>query len=322
FFRRQERAWNELLRYAYQHRLSASEVKILKNFFNRNQNNFSFQKNLHLLTNTEMFKENLREYLSNLKNVNSEKNVQILDKLFPPSKPEEQIQSLDDIDIGEPCSVHFPGGIYLGYVFKRTYEELLIKIAGWKADDVSENDELILYFYRMNIGGFLLSGKIRKFKQGSFIFSHDGTIEMKGDEHLMAKITRTGTIRPTDMDLIPDMTIGIIPALSQKDIEDITDEPGEKKPLELNIKTEYVSDQAILFKIKELVIPGFLKKYDQWELSLALSPGHDLELHGRLIESKEGEQKYIFKYVHITDEERRIIFDEIKKHNPVHSKLG
>jgi hypothetical protein len=317
FMNKQERAWNELLRFAYQHRLTSNEVKILHNFFLKNQQTFSFQQNLSLLKDQEVFKEKFRDYLADNKIADSEKNVQILDKLFLPSSTTKEILSLNDVIIGESCSVHFTDSIQLGVIVKRTDQELLVRIPEWDAKGTVENEAVILYFYRPEMGGFLLAGNIRKFKKGSIVFKFDGTIEMKGDGHLMAKIQRNGTLKPNEIDIIPDMTIGQINSIDENGNPN---DLGIPQKVELSVQTELVSDQAILLRIKEYIIPGFLKKHDIWELTIPVGEV-ELELHGRILKSKEGEQKYIFKFIHVTDEDRKILFEEIKKHNPVHAKI-
>lgn len=320
FFRRQEIAWNELLRFSYQHRLTSHEIKLLQEFFQKNQQTFAYSLNLNLLKDQEIFKEKFREYLLGLKGVEAEKNVQILDKLFLPSTTNKEILSLNNINLGESCSVHFAtGGVHLGIIVKRTNAEMLIRIPNWNAKDAHENEEIILYFYRPEMGGFLLSGNVRKFKPGSIVFKFDGTIEMKGDGHLMAKISKNGNLKPTEIDVIPDMTIGQIQSLDEDG--NPVNPTDENKKIELSVQTELISDQAILLRIKEYIIPGFLKKHDIWELQFEFEPGLAINLHGRILESKEGDQRYIFKFVQTTDEEKKLLFEQIKKHNPVHARI-
>lgn len=72
---------------------------------------------MNLLNDSGLFKRELIKYFSKKRDGNEEHLVQIVDKLFPPEKlSKNEITSIDDIEIGEPCSVEFEDNFYLGTV--------------------------------------------------------------------------------------------------------------------------------------------------------------------------------------------------------------
>jgi hypothetical protein len=315
YFKRQERAWNQLLKYAYAHRLSTGEVKLLQVFFK--QLGFTIQQNFKLIQEPAELKEKLRDFFETRKTGDPQQYVQILDKMFPPEKSLQDIYGVGDIQVGEYCSVHFADGVYLGHVSKKSGDELLLKIHNWKPSSVSPKEEIILYFYRLELGGFLMSGNIIKARPGGLIFRHDGNVEMKGDEHLMAEIRRPAIIRPMDLDFTENSRVAA-PFLDDEGnpIEQ------ESQVSSITCSTEMLSDQGVLIQMREFVEPTILRKYDSWFIELALNADRQIELEGKLFPSRVYGGKYVFKFVDISGEDRRILFQEIRNHKPVKSRLS
>lgn len=313
FYKRQERAWNDLLNFAYSHQLNTGEIKILRKFFK--QLGFSYLQNFQLIQNPALFKEKFQEFLETQHPENPEQYVQVVDKLFPPEKALGQITSIYDIQIGEYCSVNFASGVYLGQVIKKSGDYLTIRIFDWKPEEASRKEEIILYFYRIDLGGFLLSGMVEKSKPGSILFLHDGTIEMRGDEHLMAEIRRPAILKPNDV------------YFDTRSMQAISfDEEGNptnaSDTLEISCIIEYLSDQGALLQIRDLYDPSLLRRYDEWNIQIGLDTEQIVEAEGILMPSKTYGGKYLFKFTTIAGNYRKAIFAEVLKHKPTKARLS
>jgi len=312
YFKRQERAWNELLRYAYSHKLTTGEIKILQLFFK--ELGFTFGQNLQLLQQPEFFKEKLQDFYERKKLGDAQQYVQILDKMFPTQKQSQEIYGVNDIAVGEYCSIHFSDGVHLGYVLKKSADELLLRVSNWKPDSSSVGEEIILYFHRLDLGGFLLSGTIAKASSGKLIFRHDGTVEMKGDEHLMAEIKRPAMLKPMDIDFSGNTKETLI--------LDEEGNPINTKENTFHCGCEILSDQGVLLHIRDLVDSSVLKKYDTWSLQLMLDADTEIELEGRIFPSQVYGGRYIFKFLNLSGEDKKLILQEILKYKPTRSRLS
>lgn len=313
FYKRQERAWNDLLKFAYSHQLNTAEIKILRKFFK--QLGFSYLQNFQLLQNQALFKEKFQEFLISQRPENPEKYVQVVDKLFPPEKPLGQITSIFDIQVGEYCSVNFASGVYLGQVIKKSGDYLTIRVFDWKPEEVSQKEEIILYFYRIDLGGFLLSGTVEKSKPGSILFLHDGTVEMRGDEHLMAEIRRPAILKPNDVYFDTKNTITIF-------FDEEGNPTNSSSIPEISCIIEYLSDRGVLLQIRELHDPTLLRRYDEWNIQISLDTERIVEADGILMPSKTYGGKYLLKFTAISGSDRKAIFSEVLKHKPTKARLS
>lgn len=314
FYKRQERAWNDLLKYAYSHKLNTGEIKILREFFK--QLGFTYYQNFQLLQNPALFKEKFQEFLERKTIENPEHYVQVVDKLFPPDKPLGEITSIYDIQIGEYCSINFVSGTYLGQVLKKSGDYLTIRVFDWTPAELTKNEEIIIYFYRIDLGGFLLSGIAEKSKPGSILFRHDGTIEMRGDEHLMAEIRRPAILKPNDIYFESKP----MAALSNIDAEGNIVQNSES--MEISCIIEYLSDQGVILQIRDLYDPSILRRFDEWVVQISLDTEKIVEAEGILMPSKTYGGKYLLKFTTITGADRKAIFAEVLKHKPTKARLS
>ncbi|MCB1140693.1 MAG: hypothetical protein H7A24_07940 [Leptospiraceae bacterium] len=307
------------MRFAYSRHLNSGEVNLLEDFFNNSR--ISYSEAVNLLNDSGLFKRELIKYFSKKRDGNEEHLVQIVDKLFPPEKlSKNEITSIDDIEIGEPCSVEFEDNFYLGTVLKKTDNELLINFYERLPERSREGKSILLYFFRLEIGGYLLEGSVRKLKSQTLIFTFTGEVEWKGDLHLMAEIRRSVKVTPNELDFEEKQ---------KEDLEVLSDiglDPDEvdmiTQPSSLSGYTIKISDRALLIHFNGIISPLFLKKHDIWSLELDLEASSILELKGRIFPSKMSPGKYLFKYLNITTDERKSIFNEIKKFNPSQEQLS
>jgi hypothetical protein len=311
--------WRNILKFAYSQHLNAGEINLLEDFF---QNaHLSYFEISNLQKEPKLFKSELIKYFSKKHDGNEEHLVQIVDKLFPMEiANQKEIKSIDDIIIGEPCSIEFEEDFLLGTITKKSKNELLVSFHERLPEKNSEGKTIQLYFFRLQTGGYLLDGKAKKIKSKNLIFEFLGEINWKGDLHLMAELKRSIKISPNELD---------IDERQKEDKELLEDLELDKdlaemivNPTEINGFTTKISDRASLIQFTDIVSPLFLKNHDIWNMELDLGTNTIVEVKGRLFPSKSSPSKYLFKYVNIDPEQRRAIFNEIKKFNPTQEQIS
>ena len=304
-----ENAWRELMRHAYSKRLNSGDVAVLEVFFNKG--GLSSIDKLTLLTDQKNFKNLLMGHFSDIHNGNEELLIQIVQKLFSEKELGQEIKDLDDIEIGEPCTVEFSVGIFLGTVSKKTGGELQINFYKTSPVGKKEGAEIQCYFFRLGMGGHLLNGRAKRMKGGTMAFGFDGQVEWKADLHLTAELRRAMKITP------------------HREGKDKLDKPSEEESEALQepeitlATTTKVSDRAVLFMFTGAIIsPLYLKKYDLWDAELDMEAGKLLEVSGKIMPSSSEHGKYLMKFSRISPEQKKVLFSEIKKFNPSQEQLS
>lgn len=297
--------WNQLLKYAYSHKLNSVEIKIIEEFFKKKD--LGIHGNINLVLDKRKFHSDLFDFLDKHDEVSREASVIILDKLFPENKSELDIKSLNEIVIGEPCSVDIGDELLLGYVLKKSVRELFISVRKFPIEMINNPGEIRLYFYRPELGGYFLNGALRKVRENGFIFTWDGEINISGERHLMITFSLTFKLIPWE--------------IKAKEIEN-TD--VEKEIFGANCisgSTDKISSHAILMKFNEFSDLNLLKKYDLWDIEIEL-PGKGLiTLEGKIAPSSSDSSKHIFKYINIHEEEKKTIMNFIMARNPVREEI-
>jgi len=304
-----ESAWREIMRFAYSKRLNSGDIAILEQFFHGGS--LSSIEKLTLLKETKNFKSSLMQYFSSIHNGNEEHLIQITQKLFSEKDSGQEIKDLDDIEIGEPCTVEFSQGIFLGTVVKKINNELNLNFYKTYPTGKKDGAEIQCYFFRVGMGGHLLSGRARKMKGNTMTFAFEGEIEWKADLHLTAELRRAMKITPHRDE-------------KQKE-EKPSDEESEalQEPQSLMATTTKVSDRAALFVFTGAIIsPLYLKKYEVWDVELDMEAGKLLEISGKIMPSSSEHGKYLFKFSRILPEQKKVLFHEIKKFNPSQEQLS
>lgn len=305
-----ENAWRELMRYAYGKRLNSGDVAILEKFFHGG--GLSSIEKLTLLKDLKNFKSSLMYYFSDIHNGNEEHLIQIFQKLFSEREGGQEIGGLDDIDIGEPCTVEFTQGIFLGTVSKKAGNEVSLNFYKSHPSGKKDGAEIQCYFFRIGMGGHLLSGRARKMKGNTMVFQFEGEIEWKADLHLTAELRRA---------------MKISPHMDEKEKKEAKEESemteGLSEPTILMATTTKVSDRAVLFLFTGPPIsPLFLKKYEVWDAELDMEAGKLLEVSGKIMPSSSEPGKYLMKFNRILPEQKKVLFHEIKKFNPSQEQLS
>jgi len=304
-----ESAWRDIMRYAYSKRLNSGDVAILGNFFNNGGLN-SIEK-LTFLKDHKNFKSSLMDHFSKIHNGNEENLIQIVQKLFSEKEHGLEINDLEDIEIGEPCTVEFTQGIFLGTVVKKAHGELQLQFYQTHPVGKKDNAEIQCYFFRLGMGGFLLNGRARRMKGNGMAFGFDGGVEWKADLHLTAEMRRA---------------MKITPHKDPKDkSESATEEESEalNEPSTILATTTKISDRAVLLMFTGGIIsPLYLKKFDVWDAEIDLEAGRLLEVSGKIMLSSSEPGKYLMKFNRILPEQKKMLFGEIKKFSPTQEQLS
>lgn len=334
FIRRKttDSSWTHILNYAYNKKLSAKEINVLEHFFN--SLDLSVSDKAKLLSDKKSFQNYLYSYLKKYHSDSVESYVKILDKLFPMDNNLE-IKSLLDIHVGEVCAVEFEGLYFLARVINKTQSEVLLSINDNAMKRDKEGSSVSLYFYRNNLGGFLIPGLAKKISTNGMLFRQEGDIETKGEEHLVAEIKKDveifpwgislqeSNVTPNDDNEIPDLQedpTDVINTSEENTVNDAQSSPTNSE-VTVSLKATMIklSDRAILLSIKDPYFnDAVLKKVDIWELALNFTPDMTpILLKGKLMRSNYFTDSFLFKFVSPSELDLKIIFEEIKKHSPV-----
>ncbi|MBP9885918.1 MAG: hypothetical protein KBF93_06460 [Leptospiraceae bacterium] len=334
FIRRKttDSSWTHILNYAYNKKLSAKEINVLEHFFN--SLDLSVSDKAKLLSDKKSFQNYLYSYLKKYHSDSVESYVKILDKLFPMDNNLE-IKSLLDIHVGEVCAIEFEGLYFLARVINKTQSEVLLSINDNAMKRDKEGSSVSLYFYRNNLGGFLIPGLAKKISTNGMLFRQEGDIETKGEEHLVAEIKKDveifpwgislqeSNVTPNDDNEIPDLQedpTDVINTSEENTVNDAQSSPTNSE-VTVSLKATMIklSDRAILLSIKDPYFnDAVLKKVDIWELALNFTPDMTpILLKGKLMRSNYFTDSFLFKFVSPSELDLKIIFEEIKKHSPV-----
>lgn len=318
--------WTQVLKYAYSKKLNSTQIAILEDFY---KHLVGLGEKANLLLDKREFQNSLYAYLTRHKSAQGIENyVQIMDKLFPEHEHHMEINSLNEIYNGEFCCLEVKNTFILGHVVKKTMTELLISTTETHMIKDYTGLDAFIYFYRQELGGYLIGGNIKKIKANGLIFEFDGNIEKKGDEHIHADITRelefTPWLEHNEMaDGATQSSVQAIPVVEEPEPEPVLDENGEpilipQMDRELLLgRSIKISDRSILFDMIELDMNDILmKKYDIWLLDIKFSLDISLQLKGRIFKSKDFSGKYIFKYISPSGSDLKILYDEIRKFKP------
>jgi len=297
----------------------------------------SVNQKANLLADKKTFQSLLYTYLKKYHSDSVETYVRILDKLFPTLDHHLEIKSILDVHVGEVCAAEFDGLYFLARVMSKNDTEILLSVNDPAFRKDREGKEVNLYFYRDTLGGFLIPGVVRKFNGNGFVFNQQGDVQTKGEEHLVAELTRDIELFPwgvktTDSTLSLNDTqsnvLNTIDEVVNEETESKTEEGSSDKETEKDSEKDSlsmrgtmirISDRAMLINVKDPFFnEAVLRKIDIWEMTVGLTPGEQpLVLKGKIMRSDLFSESFIFKYVAPSESDMKQIFDEIKKHSPI-----
>ncbi|MBK9501233.1 MAG: hypothetical protein KBF99_05020 [Leptospiraceae bacterium] len=324
-------SWTHILNYAYNKKLSSKEISVLEHFFT--SLDLSVNEKANLLANKKSFQTLLYTYLKKYHSDSVESYVRILDKLFPTLDHHLEIKSILDVHVGEVCATEFDGLYFLARVMSKNETEIILSISDNAFKRDREGLKVNLYFYRDNLGGFLIPGLVKKVNANGILFCQEGDVQMKGEEHLVAELSREVELFPWGMKT-QDASLSLHDNETKIFVDGENEEPivvppmpetdegkEEEKNAALSLKGNMIriSDRAMLLNVKDPFFnEAVLRKIDIWEMVVSLSPGSQpLVLKGKIMRSDLFSESFIFKFVGPSESDMRTIFEEIKKHSPI-----
>ncbi len=317
--------WTHILNYAYNKKLTLKEITVLEHFFNTLDLSVSAKANL--LADKKSFQSYLYSYLKKYHSDSVESYVRILDKLFPSLDHHLEIKSILDVHVGEVCAAEFEGLYFLARVMSKNETEILLSIHDSALKRDREGMNVNLYFYRDTLGGFLIPGLVKKVNANGFLFCQEGDVVMKGEEHLVAELSREVELFPWGLNT-RDASLSLHDnEINMFDSEEVIESSEKKedsqqaeKEVSPSLKASMIriSDRAMLLNVKDPFFnEAVLRKIDIWEMVVTLTPGtQPIVLKGKIMRSDLFSESFIFKFVAPSESDVKLIFEEIKKHSP------
>lgn len=321
--------WLILYQYALKKKLDDLEMAVLKSFFNT----LSYETAGEIVMNKKKFRTMLYQFLASNPELNSRTEVQVYEKLFPEIEDQIGVVSLNDLHLGEVCSVESADERHFATLvkIKQPYALLSIPDAGPETPPMRPGEEASLFIYRPTSGGYLFSGTLHSANNRSVVFHHSGKIGSFGEQHWMADLSYPVEIAPWP-DLVEKSFLKRYPALKEK--EDLS-----QYKINMTGMTDRVSDRAALFHINfvnahmegdvqsmnyeenERIIHEMILKQDVWEMKMMLPDEYNFSCRCRIVPPTARAGFYIVKYIDPEENARRVLFAEIKKNNPTREML-
>jgi hypothetical protein len=292
-----ESKWNILYKYASQQRLSHVEMKYFKEFFK----SLNSDEHLKIILSKKYLHENLFTFLEKRQDITAYDRVKFIEKLFTDIKFEIGIKTLKDLHLGEKCALLIENQYFLCTILQKEYDKLFITSQDFFTTKLQESIKGSLYFYRPQIGGYLINGTIGNFFEENAYFTYDGSaIEKMGDQHIMAYIEF-------------DVRLSLLPPPIEGDADAEIFKGITKK----------VSDRALLFKSEDnLAFSQEVKNKSLWKIEIYFSEVFKFVCKGKIYGSNNGDQYYIFRYLDISDNTKKLLLRVISHNKPLREKMS
>ncbi len=251
-----------------------------------------------ILLSHKLFAQHLQQYLASHRNLTGNDRVEIFDKVLPNYLPQIEVKSISDLRAGELAAIDIAGKSALATILKIKDNQILLS----SSDKIPPAPmKAQLYAYRPGLGGFLLGGEVVKSQAQSHIFRHDGTIDFRGDQHLM-------TVASVQLKLEPwphhEMTKAV-------DGDDGTTAVNEIFPA----LTDRLSDRAIVIRFLTAPPDWAIKKQELWEMTLDIAE-KPLVCRVKMVPYRTL-GTWLLRPVDIDSAERDRLFKFISEHEPV-----
>jgi len=337
---KRESSWYAIRSFGVRRGLREDEIAVLRLFFR----NLDQDSAMGISTSRRQFHSRLQDYFKTRGEGDLEESrmrVRILDKLFPQMEYRLEVKSVQDLQIGEICSIEFNSEHHLAHIMRRRWNRALLSLPDWNASPDARNSPAALYVYRPGTGGFLMRGQIREAGAGGVIFEFTGQIEESGEKHLMALLELPLILTSWPPPELARAEMEELPAESPEDREgdeipppaDLEGIPGEllepveEKPKQLVFhgRTDRVSDRGLLFSVdveeRALFRRSLRSARELWQIDLILPGGFRFLCRGRVMPLPGREYRYIFKYLDAPENSRRVLFSVIKEHGGEREQL-
>ncbi|MCZ8344348.1 MAG: hypothetical protein O9301_15045 [Leptospira sp.] len=331
--------WGEFQRYARARKCTQAELNILKSFYDTLTED---ERELYLFAeNRNKLKNALYRYFLNSTENPTEKEVNLFDKLFRSGVEfKKEILSLNDLIVGEVASLEADERGELTYVMQKTTEDLLLSVKGLSPDLLVPGKKAKLYVFRPSSGGYLIGGVISKSGKNGLIFHYDGTIERKGESHLMLVKKISLTISPWPPEDANKQNVVLDKnkiLLSEENIDKQLDllrriakdqkENNQKKfefkemPQPFVTMSERLSDRGLIFVLPPSISSEIWKLQDLWEIQFKIPGGGSYSLHGKMMPVKNRSEMYLIRYVAVDEQTTKQLYEEIRKAGGIRESL-
>ncbi|WP_411821912.1 hypothetical protein [Leptospira sp. 'Mane'] len=323
--------WNDFQKFALARKCNQMEMNILHSFYESLQPEEA-EKYLHPENRGKLRNALYRYFLKTPSNP-TEKEVNLFDKLFRSSADlKKEIESLEDIPVGEVGALEADGKEELTYVMQKTNEDLLLSTKALSKGFLVLGKIANLYVFRPSSGGYLIHGVITKLNQDGIVFHFNGTIEKKGEAHLMLLAKYSLMIAPwppkdetkesIELDRSKlvlseesiDHQLDMLRKISKeqhKDDESKFAIPDTAKPF--TALSERISDRGLTFEIPPNISTDIWKVQDLWEVSFSFPDGPTFSFRGKMFPVKQKGELYLIRYVDADESTRKEVYEEIKK---------
>jgi hypothetical protein len=272
-------------------------MKYFKEFFKSLNSN----EHLKIILSKKYLHEILFTFLEKRQDITAYDRVKLIEKLFTDIKYEIGIKTLPDLHLGEKCALLIENQYFLCTILIKEYDKLFITSQDFLTTRLQENIKGSLYFYRPQIGGYLINGTISNFFEENAYFTHDGSpIEKMGDQHIMAYLEFE-----VRLSLLPPPIEGDTEAEIFKGI------------------TKKISDRSLLFKsLDNLAFSQEVKNKSLWEIEIDFSEDFKFVCKGKIYASNKRDQYYIFRYLDVSDNTKKLLFWVISHNNPLREEIS
>jgi hypothetical protein len=274
---------NQIVHHAYSHNLNALEIKLIQRFF---ESLGSFEKSMNFLGDPKTFHSKLSQFFENEKTETAQTHLKILDKLFLSKNYQTEILRLEDIKIGEDCTVEIDSKILLGAVIQiKSNIELIISLeSSLTLPDLSEG---IIGLYRPTLGLFLLHGKITNLNSHTLEFIFQGKIDKQAELNYSSILQKKFTLYPLE---------------KKGNLEKFIEYAGE---------TDLISEKGLLISMTEAFALEEIRKHDIWQIDLDVN-NQFMTWKGHILPIKHESGKFIFRFLHTNSDQKKFIFECLK----------
>ncbi|GBF50497.1 hypothetical protein LPTSP4_20230 [Leptospira ryugenii] len=323
--------WNDFLKYAIARKCNQAEINILHAFYDSLEPETA-EYLLHP-ENRGKLKNALYKFFLSAPENPSEKEVELFDKLFRSSAEyRKEIQSLEDVTVGEVCALEADGREELTYVMQKTDSDVLLSAKALSKDFLEPGKKAKLYVFRPNSGGYLFPGEVTRSTEKGLIFHLTAPVEKKGEAHLMLPAKYTLIISPWPHEenekenLLLDKNKLL---LSEENIDRqiellkrIAKEQKQGKEERFKMKetprsftaiSERITDRGLTFEFPPTVSHDVWKHQDLWEVHFTFPDGPTVDVRGKMFPVKQKSDLYLLRFVDADESLRKLMYEEIKK---------
>lgn len=345
-----QKGWNNIQSMALKRGFSAKELRILRDFYSTLS--ILEKQDAAKEYSKGWFKGKLFRFLVESSGIDPENSVALYDKLYSKSGTKEEslleIHKASDLLPGEAISIEWKNEAHLTYVTKVVNEDVYLSTYGWK-NHASPKDASI-YAYRPKVGGFLIHGKLGSQIGGeSIVFHSSGQPEKKGDQHLMLNrpvhvwfrslprveeqhrsLHEHSSIDLFEDDDLPTKKSGsvqdrILEEKSKREsgvhwVPKSQGNPNQDQKLEhlhsenvdFEVTAEKVSDRGIAFHLPESIGIEKVRQKGEFEAELTIAGEYYLKCTGKMVLG-HNRHSSVFKFTSVKEEQRKEIYEVIKK---------